>query len=1529
MKNKSNIAIKILTAIITLAVALSAGLIAGCKTKVENGEFTVTFNYNYAEAPENIVTTVKEGKKVDKPADPERTGYTFEGWYLDAQPYDFNEKVKSDFELWAKWKAVPAAKAQTYVVKFQETDGIAYEFGGVKPTSAEKDSTVSFKVKVSPLYKGNPIVKANETTLVPDEKGVYSFTVTQRTEIAVTGVVKDDTTFGGKGTSASPYKISSAKHWLDFVEKANADTRGTSYASAYYELTADIDFGGYTIPVIDAFYGKFNGNGHTLRNYIIDFREVIVIDEVNGVYPSFAGLFGYVAGATISDIKLIDYYMSITSNAPVYGGGLAGYLVAATVSDVTVKGEIVCSNTFGYYWTIGGMAGFAASSSGYMTVIESCAVDVKIDCEIGRVGGVAGIAAGSSLSPVIIANCAINVDLFSGYVAGGAVGLLGPYTSITNCYTTGTVKCETTYTRDATAGGIVGVIDPVEAVVAFSFTSARIVAENGNGIGLGGYVYGTMAHELNIQIAIYDAPTLVYECYYVNSGTFIECGDVGEGHKMFRDVEGDKLFEVMSWNSSNWEYGDSRYPMPNSAASVSFTFTLRFPGEALPTNGGQINDEDSMPATGYFPIYSVIGSRGGDAKVNGYFISANNPTHISCGFYLDGEYTAELPQAYLITDDPNRNVAYLGFADYSEVKGIYYIPTTNGGEYTLMLGTSDNLRTARLFSGAGVYNMGFVYYGSANGGLIYFINTPAVFFGGFALALDASEYLPELGVEGLYITNGEYGVIAYADTKFVGEWYSVSSELPYDFYFKYDLTGTYTDKQGNVVEFTYEYTGDRIVIYVDGEEEFALTYREEGGVEKFYDDGDVSVRLTKYDRYYGNYETDLYIGKSVNFDGKQTGYSVSEDGALKDGKTYTINENGFLTTKEGDTTLIFGKEGGMTGVWTDVEQDYMMYFDGVSIYGFGSAFDVYGNSFTYAIIGDPKVGQYEFDLVYNGSTISTATVTRNSDAITESTITLTLPFKEGNKTYEKTFTLRLDDSFRGTWYSTSGDAETLTVGFRKVKVGDDGEEVTYSYVDYGNAITFNYKSATYKMTFVTSNQMSVTINGGSAAIYKQYDAYYGLSLMPNDGSEMYDFNGLGEIANRGKVTYTYIDENYETAEKVLDYSVDNYGRAVITEEGKAFATVAPRADGLYDFTKSGADTAVVGVVNPFTGYWSVYASDLQFEVGPLTAELKGKGTMNFEGVEYDTIYEFDSSDGILYVYTAEDGEKVDLYFGMGYNSTYGMLLFVSSSIEDALPMGRTDIFGGYWHSENGATIWFDGSGIDSKMGYGAAVYFPDYESDPDNFEVLTYGIEVNSYVLFVEVGEYIVSYAEIPFAPVSDEERLRAAVDNFYDDYEFYYSDDGEYLFALCYFWTDALSGVEYEDDGVSYSFNCNLYYDLVYGDFKIVEVEYENYLQCGHYVEITDESGELSGVYFYEIESVSEKESANDKESVKTYVLSIYSLENTSEKLYTITVTATVRSTLLGEEVTITDIAVRAAYEKSAYGRSDARQENFHDIRQ
>ena len=66
--------------------------------------FTITFNSNGGSAVSEV--KVRDGALANKPANPTKSGYAFDGWYKDAdltQPFDWNSPVTGNITLYAKW----------------------------------------------------------------------------------------------------------------------------------------------------------------------------------------------------------------------------------------------------------------------------------------------------------------------------------------------------------------------------------------------------------------------------------------------------------------------------------------------------------------------------------------------------------------------------------------------------------------------------------------------------------------------------------------------------------------------------------------------------------------------------------------------------------------------------------------------------------------------------------------------------------------------------------------------------------------------------------------------------------------------------------------------------------------------------------------------------------------------------------------------------------------------------------------------------------------------------------------------------------------------------------------------------------------------------------------------------------------------------------------------------------------------------------------------------------------------------------
>ena len=84
------------------------------------------------------IQTVEYGKTVDKPSDPEKSGYAFLGWYTDTNlsiKFDFSAPITEDTELYAKWNEV------YHKVIFQSNGGSSISIRNVKDgTTMDKPS---------------------------------------------------------------------------------------------------------------------------------------------------------------------------------------------------------------------------------------------------------------------------------------------------------------------------------------------------------------------------------------------------------------------------------------------------------------------------------------------------------------------------------------------------------------------------------------------------------------------------------------------------------------------------------------------------------------------------------------------------------------------------------------------------------------------------------------------------------------------------------------------------------------------------------------------------------------------------------------------------------------------------------------------------------------------------------------------------------------------------------------------------------------------------------------------------------------------------------------------------------------------------------------------------------------------------------------------------------------------------------------------------------------------------------------------
>ncbi len=244
------------------------------------------------------------------------------------------------------------------------------------------------------------------------------------------GTIPNTSYGGGSGTEEDPYLIYTAEqfNWISLVP---------GDWDKHFKLMADIDFnelagtsystiGYYSIPLhIKPFSGVFDGNGHTISNFIY-----------NSEYIHCIGLFSIVDGenAQIKNLGLIAPNISADTErtGAIVGWMKSGYIAGCYVIDGNVAGDFV-------------VGGFVGSNGG--TITDSYVISITSGTRF--VGGLSGSNSGT------ISNCYADSIVSNPVTSSGSSGfggLVGQNDGlVANCYAKGNVSANREY-----IGGLVG-----------------------------------------------------------------------------------------------------------------------------------------------------------------------------------------------------------------------------------------------------------------------------------------------------------------------------------------------------------------------------------------------------------------------------------------------------------------------------------------------------------------------------------------------------------------------------------------------------------------------------------------------------------------------------------------------------------------------------------------------------------------------------------------------------------------------------------------------------------------------------------------------------------------------------------------------------------------------------------------------------------------------------------------------------------------------------------------------------------------
>lgn len=426
----------------------------------DQGVYTIQFDAQGGSETADTEASKETSYLVTEPAAPAKRGYTFLGWFTDAQggtEWDFKQdKASWHMTLYAHWQA------NTYKIYYrdntQELNGLqpeTYTYGqavmtlptpeapdGKRFDGWYKDEALAIRVRSIPTGSLGEItlyVKWSEgITGVPDdcdyEKGEY------------------ETDYNGDGypdVSEDGYTLLYTQEQLeklrdDCCTSAEARARNSAGTLPKYRLAKSILLTGEWEPIGNSsayFCGELDGAGHTIAGLLLQGAS------------NNQGLFGAAYYATIENLTLAG---TVSGTSSVGGFVGSGYYT----SFINLKNYV---NVTGAGASCGGIAGDMTGG-----VFKRCVNygDVSVDGQavttatsVRAVGGILGSSSGSD--GVAIDRCVNYGDITNatGTPTGGILGTtMSIDSAVTNCYNRGSVSQTGAGTKHlyATAAGIVG-----------------------------------------------------------------------------------------------------------------------------------------------------------------------------------------------------------------------------------------------------------------------------------------------------------------------------------------------------------------------------------------------------------------------------------------------------------------------------------------------------------------------------------------------------------------------------------------------------------------------------------------------------------------------------------------------------------------------------------------------------------------------------------------------------------------------------------------------------------------------------------------------------------------------------------------------------------------------------------------------------------------------------------------------------------------------------------------------------------------
>lgn len=211
-----------------------------------------------------------------------------------------------------------------------------------------------------------------------------------------------DSYAGGDGSKTNPYEIATAEQLAKLARDVNNGNTPQAFLGKYFKLTADIDLsGGIWMPIGKyynygnghnrLFFGKFDGNGHVIKNMHIQWEDVDA-KKAKSVWGLFSTLQGESSTnlTTVTNLIIekarVEKKSGFSPDGPSYNVGVvAGEIYGNTeLSNIIIRGSEITDKDETYEINretkIGGIAGNVQTDSNNETFrIFNIAADTKIN----------------------------------------------------------------------------------------------------------------------------------------------------------------------------------------------------------------------------------------------------------------------------------------------------------------------------------------------------------------------------------------------------------------------------------------------------------------------------------------------------------------------------------------------------------------------------------------------------------------------------------------------------------------------------------------------------------------------------------------------------------------------------------------------------------------------------------------------------------------------------------------------------------------------------------------------------------------------------------------------------------------------------------------------------------------------------------------------------------------------------------------------------------------------------------------------